>query len=61
MSKAERKMASDAARASVELEGFVVPEDTLAAAERYIEGEINIQGLITHLNRQAKASSVEGN
>lgn len=29
MSKTERKAASDAARASVELEGFVVPTDTL--------------------------------
>ncbi len=54
MSKAKRKMASDAARASVALEGFFVPMDTLAEAEKYINGEINIQELISHLYRQAE-------
>lgn len=53
MSKAKRKMASDAARASVALEGFFVPMDTLAEAEKYINGGINIQELISHLYRQA--------
>ncbi|MFP5197139.1 hypothetical protein PQ786_17445 [Alcaligenes faecalis] len=53
MSKAERKAASDAAQASVELEGFVVPVETLEATEKYIEGEINIQELIKNLYRQA--------
>ena len=46
MSKAERKVASDAALASVKLEGFIVPEDTLTATERYIEGKIKFQELI---------------
>ncbi|WP_181363881.1 antitoxin VbhA family protein [Alcaligenes faecalis] len=54
MSKAKRKVASDAAQASVALEGFVVPMDTLAKAEEYIHGEINIQELINHLYRQAE-------
>lgn len=54
MSKAKRKVASDAARASVALEGVVVPMDTLAEAERYINGEINIQELISHLYRRAE-------
>ncbi len=53
MSKAKRKVASDAAQASVELEGFVVPKDTLAEAEKYIEGEISIQKLIDQLKKQA--------
>lgn len=52
MSKTERKAASDAARASVELEGFVVPMDTLTEAEKYIHDKINIQELISHLHRQ---------
>lgn len=57
MSKAERKAASDAARASVELEGFFVPKETLAEAEKYIEGQISIQELIGHVYRQAENSS----
>ena len=57
MSKTERKAASDAARASVELEGFIVPKDTLAEAQKYIHGEINIQKLISHLYRQAEKNS----
>lgn len=57
MSKAERKAASDAARASVELEGFFVPMDTLAEAEKYIQGDINIQQVISHLYKQAKKNS----
>lgn len=59
MNRIERQAASDAARTSVELEGFVVPEDTLLEASRFIEGEISIQELINQLNIQAKTSSVE--
>lgn len=58
MNKIELRANSDAAQASVELEGFVVPRDTLAEAQKYIEGEINIQELISRLYRQAKKSSV---
>lgn len=58
MNKIELRANSDAARASVELEGFVVPWDALAEAQKYIEGEINIQELISRLYRQAKKSSV---
>lgn len=57
MNKIELRAVSEAARASVELEGFVVPKDALAEAQKYIEGEINIQELFTHLYRQAKKSS----
>ncbi|QTB99414.1 antitoxin VbhA family protein [Alcaligenes sp. SORT26] len=56
MSKAERKAASDAARASVELEGFVIPEDTSAQAQKYIEGDINIQELISLFYKKTKRS-----
>ncbi len=57
MSKTERKAASDAARASVELEGFIVPKDVLAEAQKYIHGKIKIQELINRLYRKAKKSS----
>lgn len=56
MSKAERKAASDAARASVELEGFVVPTDTLAEAKKYVEDEFSFQELIDRLYKQADKS-----
>lgn len=59
MSKAERQTASDAARASVELEGFTVPMNTLAEAENYIEGKINISELVSRLYKQTKGSSTE--
>lgn len=57
MNKIELQAISEAARTSVELEGFVVPRDALAEAHKYIEGEINIQELINRLYRQAKKSS----
>lgn len=57
MNKIELRAISEAARTSVELEGFVVPGNALAEAQRYIEGEINIQELINILYRQAKKSS----
>lgn len=43
MKKIELRAVSEAARAYVELEGFVIPRDVLAEAQKYIEGEINIQ------------------
>nr|WP_321328170.1 hypothetical protein [Alcaligenes faecalis] len=43
MKKIELRAVSEATRASVELEGFVIPRDALAEAQKYIEGEINIQ------------------
>lgn len=57
MNKIELRAISEAARTSVELEGFVVPRDALAEAQKYIEGEITIQELINRLYRQAKKSS----
>ncbi|MGE8614643.1 MAG: antitoxin VbhA family protein [Achromobacter veterisilvae] len=60
MSKAERKAASDAARASVELEGFIVPENALSEAEKYTEGKISFQKLISCLYKQAKISNSVG-
>lgn len=54
MSKAERKAASNAAQASVELEGFVVPEETLTEAQNYINGAIDLEELIHRLYRQAQ-------
>lgn len=57
MNKIERQAASNAARASVELEGFTVSMDTLAEAENYIQGKINIQELISHLYKHAKGSN----
>ncbi|MCX5471618.1 antitoxin VbhA family protein [Alcaligenes sp. A-TC2] len=61
MSKAERKAASDAARASVELEGFVVPTDTLAEAEKYMEYKISFPDLIRNLYKQAVNISAKNN
>lgn len=46
MTKVELQAASEAARASVELEGIRVPEDALVKAERFIEGKISFQDLI---------------
>lgn len=54
MNKIELRAISEAARTSVELEGFVVPKDALEDAQKYIEGEIGIQELISRLYRQAK-------
>lgn len=59
MNKIERQAASDAARASVELEGFMVPGNTLEVADRYIEGSISFQTLISNLYRQAVKTCAE--
>lgn len=61
MSKIERQAASDAALASVNLEGFVVPKDVLTEAEKYIEGEISPQELIDHLYQKIKSSRAGNN
>lgn len=58
MSKTERKAASDAARASVELEGLRVPMDALIESEKYIEGEISAQELIARLHQITGNGSV---
>ncbi len=57
MNKIKLRTASEAARASVELEGFIVPKDALSEAQKYIDGEIKIQELTNRLCRQAKKSS----
>lgn len=54
MRKTELQAASAAARASVELEGFVVPQNTLSESEKYIEGEFSFEELIKYLYRQAE-------
>lgn len=54
MNKIKLQAASEAARASVELEGFVVPKDALVEAQKYIDGEIKIQKLINCLYKQAQ-------
>ncbi|WP_161808938.1 hypothetical protein [Alcaligenes sp. EGD-AK7] len=54
MGKVERQAASDAAQASVKLEGFVVPEDTLTEAQNYINGAFDLDELIRRLYRQAQ-------
>ncbi|MGG4604271.1 antitoxin VbhA family protein [Paenalcaligenes sp. Me131] len=50
----ERRAAAESALASVRLEGFSVPEDTLVESERYISGEIDFQEFINRLYQQAK-------
>ncbi|WP_321267590.1 antitoxin VbhA family protein [Alcaligenes faecalis] len=57
MSKAERKAASDAALASIELEDFFVLIYTLAGAENYIKGEINTKELTSWLKNQIESSN----
>ncbi|MCR4145639.1 hypothetical protein [Alcaligenes faecalis] len=57
MRKTELQAAAEAAQASVELEGIRVPEDALVEAEKFIEGKISFQELVSHLYRQAKNSS----
>lgn len=54
MGKVERQAASDAAQASVKLEGFVVPEDTLTEAQNYINGAFDLDELIRRLYRQTQ-------
>lgn len=61
MNKIKLQAASEAARASIRLEGFVVPMDALAEAQKYIEGKINFQELISRLYRQAKKSNAVKN
>lgn len=58
MNTIKLQIASESARASVELENFIVPKVALAEAQKYIDGEIKIQELIHRLYRQAKKSSV---
>lgn len=53
-SQTERRAAADSALASVQLEGFSVPEDALVESERFIAGEIDFQELINRLYQQAK-------
>ncbi|UPL21005.1 antitoxin VbhA family protein [Alcaligenes faecalis] len=59
MKKIELQAASEAARASVELEGFTVPKNALAESEKYIEGEISFKELIGYLYGQALSKSRE--
>ncbi|MHB9704967.1 antitoxin VbhA family protein [Alcaligenes aquatilis] len=54
MSKIKRKTASDAALASVEMEGFTVPRDVRVNAEKFINGEISFPELISNLYEQAR-------
>lgn len=54
MGKIERQAASDAALASVKLEGYVVPEETLTEAQNYINGAFGLDELIRRLYRQAQ-------
>ncbi|SNR84348.1 hypothetical protein SAMN05192560_1359 [Methylobacillus rhizosphaerae] len=49
----QRRQASEAAIASVQLEGFDVPADTLAESERFIKGDIEFSELIARLYEQA--------
>ncbi|UQN37180.1 hypothetical protein MTR80_05615 [Alcaligenes aquatilis] len=53
-SQTELRAAADSALASVQLEDFFVPEDTLLESERFIAGEIDFQELINRLYQQAK-------
>lgn len=57
MNKVELQAASEAARASVELEGIKVPEDALVEAKKFIEDEISFQDLIESLYKNSKGSS----
>ncbi|MGO3869281.1 MAG: hypothetical protein ACTJH7_04315 [Alcaligenes sp.] len=53
MNKIDRRAASESAKASVELEGYVVSMDTLAESEKYIKNEISFQELIKNLYKQS--------
>lgn len=53
MNKIDRRAASEAAKASVELEGYVVSMDTLVESEKYIKNEISFQELIKNLYKQS--------
>ncbi|WP_164461446.1 antitoxin VbhA family protein [Alcaligenes faecalis] len=54
MSDGKRREAAEAALASVELEGFGIPEGMQAEGEKYIAGEISFDELMSRLYKQAQ-------
>lgn len=54
-----RREAAEFALASVQLEGFKVPEKTLQDTERYIRGEITIAELIAEQHKHTEPCFID--
>lgn len=54
-----RREAAEFALASVQLEGFTVPEKTLQDTERYIRGEITIAELIADQHQHTEPCFID--